>query len=471
MLFSSGFVPASWAAPVPSKPAVEDVTGRGCLGEGTDVATDPDHLWPQRLLRNPDDLEALREMVRVCLDRGKIWAALAFADRTAAHARASTADQEASNLRAGEMRLYLGYFPDAAKNFKRVLKLNKEHARSYRLLAETLRAHPAQALVYAKKAAQVKNALPAERVAAYLLAGDLHIDLAQRPAAEKAFSKALDLAPKDLDVLYAMVRVKRDKKRAALRFAKQAQRVASQAPLWQRPAAYRVSARIWLELQEVTAAAENLHQALALNPYDLDALVTLVQHKKKLSAKELGRLQRHNPAKPRKTPLLSEEKSANALARDPNDLEALRSLITRRHEQKKRLEAVAYAERFMRSVWRTPLWQQPEAYRLMARLWVALGYERRAFACVDRALDIQPDSVETMDMIIELEKQGGVGDTVEEGEAASLSYIYYNVAKMRLELKDLNRAQESLQRAVALKKDIDPAGALHRQITQALRRQ
>lgn len=395
----------------------------------------------------PDRLDALRQMARVSWDEDRRWEALNYAERAAAGQGAAPDAERAEDYRlAGEIRAHLGDFPAAAENFSRALALKPDDAGLLRGLAEARRDRPDEALDFALRAG------------AFALAAELRIDLGDLAGAEKELRRSRELAADDLEALHAMVNILRGRRREAIAYAERAEGAAGRAPRWRRASAYRFSARIWLELEDYSRAAENLRRALALNPDDIDALAALVRIKSKLSPEELRRVRRQPGAvsAPGEDALADEASLQRALEREPNDLDSLRMLIELKRDQRRPLEAAGYAHRFMRAVWKAPLWQQADAGLLGARLWLELGDDPKAYQSLERALDLDPDSVEIQRRIIQLGPHPGEDDTAEDA-AATLSSLHAKLAELRIELQDVSGAVVSLERALELQPDNEPA--------------
>ncbi|MBI3551701.1 MAG: tetratricopeptide repeat protein [Elusimicrobia bacterium] len=400
------------------------------------------------LALRPDDLEALTMLVGISRDDDQPWEALAYADRIAAVPGASTSQRAEADRQAGEIRLRLGDSPGAELSLKRALELRPGDPRILYLLAAAERGRPEEALAVVDRAASAAGATARERAKVELLAGELRMDLGDKAGAEQSIRRALSLAPDDLDALYALVRILRSRKEEALVFAERAARAAAQAPPWRRPAAYRLSARVWLELEEPARAAQSLRRALELNAEDLDALGALVAIKDRLAPKDLAAfrlaaLPVRIEAEERPS---SEAGPLRALEADPGDLEALRALIAIKRDHLQLPEAAAYAERFMRSAGETPVWQQAEAYRVLAALWLDLGNANKAVQSLRRAENLQQDSLATHQRLFEL-RPGELADSFPT-EAA---FIHCAAAEMRIELQDPAGAEELLKRALELR--------------------
>ncbi|MCR4295119.1 MAG: hypothetical protein NUW21_06265, partial [Elusimicrobia bacterium] len=302
-----------------------------------------------RLEKNPGDLDALGSLVGLHQSHIQYWHALTYLDRMAASPQADASRRAEILGQAGELRLQIGDFPRAAADFRRALELKPGDPRTLLLLAEANREHPEEALRYADRAASAAGTSAFLRARALRLAGELRADIGDAAGAEKNLELALKDAPGDLDALYAIVRVKRTTKPGALAYAQRASKEAAKAPLWMRGAASRLSARIWLELDEPSRAGDELARALRLDPEDLDALRMLVPLKSRLSPKQLAGLRWAVPApgeaEAKAPPPSSDAASRRALRENPGDLEALHQLAEFHRIRKRPAEAAAYAQR------------------------------------------------------------------------------------------------------------------------------
>ena len=391
----------------------------------------------------PDDSFALQSLIGLIQKDNQQWQTLTYLDRIIASSH-TTGEVLASALRqAGEIRVHLGDFSGAENNFKRALEMRPGDPDLPLLVAQAERAKPGkEAISYAERAARAENGTNAGRAAAYLLAAEMRADLGDLAGAVKGVELALALAPEDLDALDAMVRLTRGKKSAALPFAEKAAQAAAVKPRWLRPAALRKSARIWLELDETSRAAESLKVALKLNPEDVTALGILVHIKSRLSPDQLAGLKRTEPSDlpAVETNSSSAEELSRALERNPNDLESLRALVALNRDRRRPAEASAYADKFLRAIDRAPLWQQAAAYRSLAALWISLGSEDSASNALHSSQVVEADSIET-----------GLGLFPREREqSGGLLFIYCTAAERRLALGDRAGAAVLVKRGLAL---------------------
>jgi len=398
----------------------------------------------KRLEADPQDLDVLEELAELGRYADAPWWKMTYTDKIAANPRASAARRAEAVRQAGEMRLQLGDFHGAQMDFERALEAAPGDGGLLYLLALAKQERPEEALIDAERAAKAAGFSAAGRANANLLAGQLRTDIGNAAAAQASLTLALSDAPDDLDALYAMVRVLRERKSEALVFARRADDAAGRTPLWQRPAALLLSARIWLELEEHAPAAEKLLAVLRFNPEDLDALGALVRIKDKLTAKQLDDARRASllaAAPDARVPEASNDEDAlkRALADNPDDLETLRRLAVSSLQRRRRIEAAVFALRFEDAVWKTPVWQRAEANRVLAALWLDLGSRDRAWAILNRARDLKSDSIDTWRMFIALRPS-------ERGTNLKGVYsgIYCTAAEMRMAIGDRAGATESV---------------------------
>ncbi|MFI5347032.1 MAG: hypothetical protein ACHQ51_11725 [Elusimicrobiota bacterium] len=301
--------------------------------------------------------------------------------------------QRAEALRAAAgVRALRGDASGAAGDYAKALVLLPGDADALIGMARALGDSPERALPYAERAAG-SAATAARRAAAHRLAAEFRLDLGDDAGALAAIESALKEAPDDLDALRDMVRIKRGRPKDAAVYAERAYRAAGGAPLWSRPEAFRLCARIWLEINDYARAEDCLRRALAVDPDDLDALESLVQ------LKHEGPRRPAVPAEPAGAPpadeVRPEEAVTAALRADPGDLDALRRLVALRRGQNRLKEAAALAQRFTDAVEDAPAWQQAPAYRLITRTWLDLGDAPQALETLWKARDMDPRSLAT----------------------------------------------------------------------------
>ncbi|MCM2303975.1 MAG: tetratricopeptide repeat protein [Elusimicrobia bacterium] len=321
----------------------------------------------------PDDPDALLELLRLRrLERP--WPAIDAAVRLAALPGRS-ADQRADALLAGaELRARVGDAAAAQRDYESALSLRPRDAEASLGLARVMRESPLEAL---RHAARAVDAAPGSAEALRVLA-EIHRDLDDHAAARESLERALRLAPDDLDSLALMVRAKRGRPEEAAAHADRAQAVAEKAPRWYRPDAYRLCARMRLDLGDRARAALLYKRALAIDPEDLNALQDLARLRLDRPQEPIRLLAGPSGREPSSDDM-SEEAIGRALSANPDDLEALSQLLGIRREQGRLLEASALAKRFHEAVPKAPSWMHSSAYRLLAQLAWEIGDPSRAW--------------------------------------------------------------------------------------------
>lgn len=209
----------------------------------------------QALASAPDDLDALHAIVR--LKRGRKKEAFAYA------VRAETA--------AGKAPLWLRQ--DAYRYSARIWIEIGEHARAGENLVRALTSNPDDydALL---TLVRIKARLPQKTIArAHLGAGPIEPEPGPAAASEDELDRALGKNGHDLEALRRLVELSRDLGRfpRASVLARRFQRSVAKAPLWQREAAYRLGARLWLDLGREAPAFQSLSRALEVNPDSIAA--------------------------------------------------------------------------------------------------------------------------------------------------------------------------------------------------------
>ncbi|MEQ1919482.1 MAG: HlyD family efflux transporter periplasmic adaptor subunit, partial [Elusimicrobiota bacterium] len=141
---------------------------------------------------------------------------------------------------------------------------------------------------------------------------------------------------------------------------------------------------------------------------------------------------------------LSEAPLVRALKRNPESLEALHGLILIRIEQKRRAEAVAFAERFTDAIAEAPEWQNISAYRAGGALWLALGEEALARQSIRYARELDPRGLE----ILRLAKLLGAGEGADDDPTPSDAYV--SLGRAHAGLGDPAGAEARLREALKL---------------------
>ncbi len=326
--------------------------------------------------RAKDDPAAREVMAEVAKDQNDNWLAI----------------RTAGDRDAGFARLAVGDYAGAEEAFKRADPADLE---SLRGLALAVRQRPREALAAAQKAG------------AHRLAAEIRWDLGDKEGAEGELKLALQSSADDLEALWDMVRFERDASYAQRAFA-----AAGRAPSWARGSAYRLSARIWLELDDERHAAESLRRAIALNPEDIQALNSLEQ------------LHDRSPA-PAVTAAMPGWSA-------PDPLDELRRGVDRVVAGPRPLQAVDLARRFTAAIRYAPAWQQADAYREATRMWIDLGYPWKACLTIRESENLDQLSVETQTLISQL-RAHLPGLEVDGPRSQQLADIDRDTAKLRAE--------------------------------------
>ncbi|MFI5347217.1 MAG: hypothetical protein ACHQ51_12660 [Elusimicrobiota bacterium] len=349
------------------------------------------------------DPDALRGAVLAQLRLGDLQSALRAAERWVSLPQLTDAARAEALIREAGVRALLGDSAGAASDYERALALMPGDPDASLGAALALRDHPDLALPHAEQAAR-SAATAGRRAAAQRLAAEILLDLGEADKARAGVERALKLAPDDLYALQDMARIMSGRPKEAARFAERGFRAAEAAPRWCRPEAYRLSARIWLELKDSTGAAKSLRRALAVDPDDVDAWEALVLIKRGDPGAAAAAAGPETP--PAADGARPEAELLRALKSDPGDLEALRRLVALRRAQERAPEAAAYAERFADAVLDAPSWQQAAAYRLSARTWLELGQNELARQSFWKARDMDTRSLAIAQLGLEMKLSG-----------------------------------------------------------------
>lgn len=349
------------------------------------------------LALTPYDPETLRLRLRIeALGGSRVapWVALADVERRAREPGLSDAALAELLAESGRLRLRVGDYPGAESDCRRALRLAPGHAEASFRLAEALRDSPESALPFAEQAA-LAAATSRRRTMAYRLAGELRLDLGDLKGARRSLEKSLEIDGENFRALRAMVRVLAARPKEARVFALRAGSAAERSPAWARGASLRYASHIWLELKAYDEAEELLGRALAVDPDDLDSLETLALVKYERPDRKL-----------------------RTVPRPPEDARAVEAPV---------LESAEAAVRFAGETVEMPSWLHADAYRLLARSWLALGDRRKAARYARHAEEADIGSVRTARILLEIEPNG-------EDSARDLTEALHAVAQARAEL-------------------------------------
>ncbi|MEK7859591.1 MAG: tetratricopeptide repeat protein [Elusimicrobiota bacterium] len=372
-----------------------------------------------------------------------------------------TAQEKLPAGQAAQARADLGDYPGAEELLAGALKTDPRDAQALLLLAQVVRDRPHEALRHAERAARLLEDGPAPRRAgAYRLAGEIRTDLGDYAGARAEFQRALRLDGDDLAALQALTRIELELQRPseASRYARQALRAAENAPHWLRPAAYEVSARIWLELKDEARASESLRLLLEIDPDELGALAALVQLEKRQAPRDpataSGPIPDDRQFEDRSWTVWTQEALARARQKAPGGLETLRLLIARSDARARPDEAAAFADRLAAAIKEAPLWQRAAAHRLSARIWQALGDQRKAMKSAQQASHLEPESLQTLQLLasdtmelVELERHQKL--LIITDITGHIAGVLEHSAQLWHELKDDVRAQARFKQALA----------------------
>ncbi len=318
---------------------------RALLGDAAGAERD----YSLALKLDPADGAAALGLARALRDRPE--QALAAARRAAA---VPSGPRRAAALRlAGEIRMDLGDADGARAELDKALAEDAADLDALQDLARLLRARPAEASAYARRACGVAERTPVwARPDALLQCARVWLEIPDRAGAESALREAAALDPDHLDVWETLVSIKREaekeggadsaareagadaghpsgdvdpegleslrRRTAALKRGKrlaEARALADRfmdavddAPAWEQAAAYSLLTRVWLELGDRPWALRSYLKARDLDPRSfpiavmgveldvsgptpLDALGSIVRARAELSGVGEGQLQ------------------------------------------------------------------------------------------------------------------------------------------------------------------------------------
>lgn len=197
--------------------------------------------------------------------------------------------------------------------------------------------------------------------------------------------------------------------------AAKASAAAFSAPAWCRAAAHRRAATLWLQAGDDLEAARDLRAALAANADDAEAVAALVELKRRAPAAAAA-APRAAPAKVRPMPPTVVDR-----------VEALRA-------RKRPLEAAAAARGALDEVETLPEWQRADAYRMIAKAWLALGYPWIAARLIRESEDLDQLSLETALVLKSVTDYWTRLDDPEGPQSKQLAELDRDIAWKRAEL-------------------------------------
>ena len=315
------------------------------------------------LAGSAQDVEALRGLVLLRRRELRYWPAIDAAERWAQVPGLPAPRRAEALLAAADLRALVGDAAGSARGYRSALKLVPGDRAALAGLAQVLRERPEEALRHVALAAKGGGA----PTSALRLAAEIHYDLGDFAAARRDLEGALAADPSDLETLALLVSVEKESPARAAAYASMAAAVAESQPLWRRPDAYRLAARLWRELGDRERADALYLAAAAVDPDHIETLEDLLS------------LRRENAGGPEAAPLrpwaadladpeVPEQEVLRALDADGGDLDALGRLIAVRAAQGRLREASTLIRRFLSAVPDAPLWTRRAAYRLIARL-------------------------------------------------------------------------------------------------------
>lgn len=401
----------------------------------------------------PKDSASLELLFRIEVRWARFWLALGAAERRVALSGFTSAQKARAFFDRAQVRELIGDVPGAQSDLEQVLKLEPREADAEGRLARLLRDTPPQALRYAEQSARDTSS-PRRRAEQEALVGAILIDLGKRTEARTHLLRALSLDAGNTAALEGMVEITRDLPAEAAAYVDRAASVADAAPLWERPASYRLCARLSQEAGDDSKAVLLLGRALRLDPEDLYTLEALVRIRRERPHEPLAPALQASAAAAPAVRAWSERQLAEILTTDPDDLEALGRMIDLQRRRGRLPEAVDFAEKFMDALPRAPLWRQPVGYRFITESWLALGKISNASKSLDIAKDLDRRSLEIESLTRAIGRQDYGFRAA--GDLSNQEGAYVAIAQARAELGDAAGARANLSRALALIPD-DPA--------------
>lgn len=400
----------------------------------------------------PNGFDDLRLLFRAEL-RG-VWLrdAELYAARAAAIPGLSDSRRAAALTGRARARALLGDADGAEKDLREALRLDPAGAEAAFRLAQLTRERPQEALPFAEAAARGAGD-DGRRAAALRLAAMIRLDLGDEAGAVKALESAPPASGDELDALQAFVRLERARPREAAAVAERAVRQAGKSPLWERPAAYRLCARLWLELKDYPKALASLKRALALAPDDLYALEQMVQIKRERPDDPLDFAVPSSSAAASVDGAWTEEALGLALRSNPEDLDALGRSIELERGRKNIPGELRFAARFTDAAREASAWRQPAAYGFITRIWDELGGDTNVQITLGLARDLDRRSLEFEELALRVRSPDTRGAIYVSNRVAA----YVAISQARAELGDEAGAETALRSAFAQDPEAPPA--------------
>ena len=490
---------ALWAhpAPAPSRAPDEMLRSASSAIEKGEWSRAEEKI-KKALRLSPRHFEGLCLMTQFLREQGRLRESLAYADilQGASLAGVSSENRLERFLQRAETLMSLGAHGRAEADARKALRESPESFASLWLMARCLleQGKAREALGFAERMVGIsEGALRAKALAQRAL---VRLSLAD-PQAQEDLRQALEADPGEWTALWAMTRFLRDKGRAheALAFAERLKAAAQGLGRDQRSRAFVQTewelvqslverSQVLSELKDFSRAEEDLRQALALAPENLEALRAMtrlrlvvgqpeqaLQAARRLVAAARSRaeqaqalLERAEIRRRLKDPgALSDLRRAMSL--EPSSFPVLQALARHLLERGRFQEALAYAGK-ARGAARDS--DERSALVLKARTLRAMGRAVDAEKALREALKDSEDP-EALDMLSELLlERGRLSEALDHAERLARleggprAGAYVQRARILAALKDYGRAEEDLRKALEIGEDPVALGAMAR---------
>ena len=380
--------------------------------------------------------ESERARVRAAFAADHLWSAVSLADALAARADLPAPARVWSLREAARLRAMVGDRATAARDLRQALSLAPDDVEALLALAAALRDDDLDgALEDARRAAELSSG--ARRGDAYRALAGLQTDAGDEKGARESLARAVRVND-GLDSLAALARAEDDPGRARA-LARRAEERARQAPSWRRGSALRFAGGLWLDLGELARAAGAYRAALSVDPDDEDALQGLLE----IQAKDPQARPLEETAVDGSSP---DEAGPPGLPVEELDerLEAARAAL----REGKKEDAISLADLFVDAVPDAPAWQQPDAYRAIAELFLELGAvegaPERALGCAQRAYKLGLARVSTALLLMRARPE--LASDVAPGSVEFAAAAFAQAMQARRTLHDPAGARAALER-------------------------
>ena len=378
---------------------------------------------------DPEHLPALEALAQIEQSQGRLREALAYCDLGL-----KASEKGLPELRAGvyarraAIERALGDAAGAAESLKKALELVPDHLQA--LLSSTQLAlderRPSEALAYCDRALKAsRKAGPVALASLYNQRARIALELGDAASADRSLKQALELIEGDASALQGLVdlRLQDAQKQSglgdaagAMRSLEQALKDSEKALPAARAALYNQKARLERQRGDAEGAQKSLRQALALDPRDLQALISLTQLEQgqgrpREALAACGRaLEASADAPPSARAALYNQKAQlerelgdaagagkslkQALALAPADPQTLAALTQLELAERRPQSALAHAQALVEASEPAPS-RRAAAFRQRAQVRLALGDEAAAREDFARALAAAPEDLET----------------------------------------------------------------------------